>query len=281
MSLTTSEMTPADIAACTGGNNNGGVFGGDGLVSLIVLFLFASMFGFGGMGGFGGFGGGGILPWLLFGNGGFGGFGNNCGVQEAIASGFNNSAVLNSLNDIKMGQAQAINYNNQGFNGLNTALLQGFNGVERGFCDISRQISDCCCGTQRGIDGVKYQMATDTCAVQNTIQNTTRDMIDNQNANARAILDALNAQRLADKDDRIAAQQQKIFALELAASQANQNGVIRAAIDASTAEILRRTGAECPSPAYLVNAPTPVRFPLNSCGQVQLGGNCCNNASGF
>ena len=69
-------------------------------------------------------GGGGIWPWLLLG-GGLGGFGgNNCGIQEAIASGFNNSAVLSSLNDIKMGQAQAINYNNQGFNGLNTGFFK-------------------------------------------------------------------------------------------------------------------------------------------------------------
>lgn len=276
MSLTTSEMTPADIAACTSNrNNDGGIFGGDGLVSLIVLFLFASMFGFGGMGGFGGFGGmGGIWPWLLFG-GGFGGYGgNNCGVQEAIATGFNNSAVLNSLNDIKMGQAQAINYNNQGFNGLNTALLQGFNGVERGFCDISRQVSDCCCGTQRAIDGVKYQMATDTCAVQNTINGSTRDIVDNQNANARAILEALTAQRLADKDERIAEQNQKIFALELAASQSAQNAALLAAMDANKAEILRRSGHDCPVPAYVVNGPTPINFPTNCCGTVQFGNGC-------
>jgi hypothetical protein len=281
MSLTTSEMTPADIAACTGNrNNDGGIFGGDGLISLIVLFLFASMFGFGGFGGgLGGFGGGGILPWLLLGNGGFG-FGGGCGcgapaTQADLAAGFNNSAVLNSLNDIKMGQAQAINYNNQGFNGLNTALLQGFNGVERGFCDISHQLSECCCGTQRAIDGVKYQMATDTCAVQNTINGSARDIVDNQNANARAILEALTAQRLADKDERIAEQNQKIFALELAASQANQNAALMAAMDANKAEILRRSGHDCPTAAYLVQPPTAVNFPTNGCGTVQFGCNPC------
>jgi hypothetical protein len=126
-------------------------------------------------------------------------------------------------------------------------------------------------------------MATDTCAVQNTINGSTRDIVENQNNNARAILDALTAQRLADKDERIAEQNQKIFALELAASQANQNGVIRAAIDASTAEILRRTGHDCPTAAYLVNAPTPVNFPVNQCGTVQFAnnGNCCNPCGGF
>ena len=283
MSLTTSEMTPADIAACTGGNrnNDGWGFGGDGLISLVVLFLFASMFGYGGFGGMGGMGG--ILPWLLFGNGGFG-FGNACGApatQADLAAGFNNSAVLSSLNDIKMGQAQAINYNNQGFNGLNTALLQGFNGVERGFCDISHQLSDCCCGTQRAIDGVKYQMATDTCAVQNTINGSTRDIVDNQNANARAILEALTAQRIADKDERIAEQNQKIFALELAASQSAQNAALLAAMDANKAEILRRSGHDCPTAAYLVQPPTAVNFPTNCCGQVQFSNPCNNGCGGF
>ena len=55
MSLTTSEMTPADIAACTGNaNNNGWGFGGDGAWWIIILLLF----GWGGRGFGNGFGGG-------------------------------------------------------------------------------------------------------------------------------------------------------------------------------------------------------------------------------
>ena len=60
MSLTTSEMTPADIAAVTrnnDGNGNGMGWGGDWM-AFIVLFLLFGMFGWGGFGGFGGFGGG-------------------------------------------------------------------------------------------------------------------------------------------------------------------------------------------------------------------------------
>lgn len=39
MSLTTSEMTPADIAACTGNtNNNGWGFGGDGAWQILPLY---------------------------------------------------------------------------------------------------------------------------------------------------------------------------------------------------------------------------------------------------
>jgi hypothetical protein len=134
-------------------------------------------------------------------------------------------------------------------------------------------LSDCCCATQRAIDGVNYNLATQSCETRNTIQNTTRDIIDNANANSRAILDFLT-------QDKIATLTAENQSLRLSASQANQNAVLMAAMDANKAEILRRTGAECPTAAYLVNAPTPVRFPLNSCGQVQFGGGTCG-CSGF
>ena len=136
------------------------------------------------------------------------------------------------------------------------------------------------CTTQRAIDGVRYDMATQACETRNTIQNTTRDIIDNQNANSRAILDALTAQRIADKDERIAMQNQKIFALELAASQASQNAYITANQQAQTAELIRRLGADCPVNAVVVQPNTPVTFPVNTCGQVQFGNNCCNNGCG-
>ena len=265
MSITTSEMTPADIRACTCGNDgNGGMWGGDWLAYILLFAVLGG--GFGGFGGFGG--GGGILPWLLFGNGGFGG-GRNCATTEDLAAGFNNSAVLSGINGIDSALCQ-------GFNGINTALLQGFNGVERSFYDVSRQIADCCCGTQRAIDGVNYNMAKGFCDIGNVIQNTTRDVIDNQNANSRAILDFLVQSKLADKDARIAA-------LEGQVARADQNAVLRAAIDASTAEIIRRTGNDCPQPAFLVNGPTPINFPVNACGQVQFGNNCNpgNGCNGF
>jgi hypothetical protein len=167
MSLTASEMTPADIAAVTNNNGNGNGFGWGNDWWILLLFLF------GGYGGLGGLGGGGILPWLLFGNGGFGGFGGgrNCATTEDLAAGFNNSAVLAGINGIDSALCQ-------GFNGINTAFLQGTN-------EISRQIADCCCGTQRAIDGVNYNMAKGFCDISNVIQNTTRDVIDNQNANPR------------------------------------------------------------------------------------------------
>lgn len=266
MSLTTSEMTPADIRACTCNNdgNNGGMWGGDWL-AYILLFV---ILGGGGFGGFGGFGGGGILPWLLFGNGTFGG--NNsccspCATQADLSAAFASNATLNGINGIDSTLCQ-------GFNGINTAILQNGYQTQAGINTLAHQISDCCCQTQRAIDRVAYENQANTCALQNTINGTTRDILENANANSRAILDALNA-------NYIRTLESENNSLKLSASQANQNAVLMAAMDANKAEILRRTGAECPVPAYVVSAPTPVNFPTNCCGQVQFA-NPCNTGCG-
>lgn len=216
-------MSPADYAAMT--RNNDGLFGGDGAWWIIILLLF----GWGGRGfGFGGQGYGGGAP---------------CATQADLAAGFNNSAVLSGINGIDSTLCQ-------GFNGINTAILQGVNGLER-------QISDCCCTTQRAIDGVNYNIATSTCAIQNTINSTTRDVIENANANSRAILDFLT-------NDKIATLTAENQALKFAASQSAQNAFITANQEAQTAELIRRLGRDCPVPAYVV--PNPNCCYPSTCG---------------
>lgn len=106
-----------------------------------------------------------------------------------------------------------------GFNATNVALLQGQNA-------LATQIAGCCCEAQQTMAGINYNLSTQACDTRNTIQNSTRDIIDSQNANARAILDKLTAQELAAKDAQIAAQNQQIFGLQLAASQEKQNSTI-------------------------------------------------------
>ena len=213
--------TLSDIAAVTDGNRNNGMFGGD-WSAWIILFLLFGMFG----GGWGGFGGG-------FGNGG--------------GTGFQGYATRADINE--------------GFalNGLQT----GITAIQRGLCDttyaLNNAIKDCCCTTQRAIDGVNFNMAKGFCDLSNVVNNGTRDVLENQNANTRAILDFLTQDKIAT----LTAENQN---LKLTASQANQNAVLMAAMDANKAEILRRTGAECPTPAYVVQPPTPVHFPYNNCG---------------
>ena len=216
------------------GYGNNGIFGNDWAWIVILL-----LFGYGGRG-FGGFGGG------FGGNGGCGC--SPCATQADLAAGFNNSAVLSGINGIDSALCQ-------GFNGINTAILQSGYNTQTSINGLSHQLADCCCATQRAIDGVKYENATNTCAIQNTIQNTTRDVIDNANANSRAILDFLT-------QDKIATLTAENQSLKFAASQSAQNAYITASQEAQTAELIRRLGRDCPVPAYVV--PNP---------------NCCYNAN--
>ena len=257
---------------CGGSGSGWGNFG-EGIWAVVIIAL---LFGRGGFGGGGLFGGG---------NGGGGcGCNSGCATQADLAAGFNNSAVLSSLNDLKLGQAGVQQTLCQGFNGVNTTILQGFNGVDNAICTLgyqqqagvnalSTQLAQCCCDTQRAIDGVNYNMATQANALQQAMCTNTRDIIDSQNAGTRAILDFLT-------QDKIATLTAENQSLKFAASQAQQNAFITANQEAQTAELIRRLGVGCPTPAYLVQPPTPVNFPVNGFGQVQFGGNGCGCGCG-
>ena len=232
MSLTTSEMSPADLRAVMGNNDDGFGFGGNGAWWIIILLLFGW-----GRGGYG-FGGG-------FGGGQGGGYGYPCcgtpATQADLSAAFASNSVLSGINGIDSTLCQ-------GFNGINTAILQNGYNTQAGINTLSHQLADCCCATQRAIDSVKYENATNTCAIQNTIQNTTRDVIENQNANSRAILDFLT-------QDKIATLTAENQSLKFQASQTAQNAFITANQEAQTAELIRRLGRDCPVPAYVVPNP--------------------------
>lgn len=114
--------------------------------------------------------------------------------------------------------------------------------------NIQFQNQQCCCDNLSAIKDTRYDIATQACDTRNTIQNVTRDILENNNSNTRAILDFLT-------QDKISSLQAENQTLKFAASQANQNAVLQAAMDANTAEIIRRTGNDCPIPAYVVPNP--------------------------
>lgn len=230
------------VPASYGTNNSGfGGFGSD-WIGLIVILA--------------------ILGWGGSGIGGFGGFGGGAGLQGiATRADINEGFALQNITSGIQGIQQGICDSTYA---LNNALTSGFSGVQStlcsGFNGISREIADCCCQTQGAVKDIRYDLATQACDTRNLIQSTTRDIIDGQNASTRAILDFLTT-------DKIATLQAENQSLKLAASQSNQNAVLMAAMDANKAEILRRTGAECPTAAYIVQPPTTVSFPTNACGQ--------------
>ncbi len=256
----------ASIDGCgSNGNNNGnGMWGENGLLFIIVLAL---LFGWGNNGwgnngnGNGGYGAGGAVPYVI---------NTSAGTDSEIQRGFNQQAVTGKLDGITQGicdgfyamntsimNAQSGIQNSlcNGFNNVNTAMLQGFNGVERGFCNLSSQLSSCCCDIERGIDGVNYNNAMQTNALQNTMCNNTRDIIESQNSGTRAVLDKLSQIEYNNLNDKYQAALSENQSLKFQASQTAQNAYIAANQSAQTAELIRRLGADCPIPAYVVPNP--------------------------
>lgn len=238
--MTENGLSASDVALLTGNNgrNNDGMFGGD-WSAWIILFLLFGLFGNGNGFGFGG---------------GFGGRGG----QPATTADLTAQGIVSKLDGLT--------------NGLSDSTYALNNTISGGFNALQSQLADCCCATQRAIDGVNYNMATQACDTRNVIQNSTRDILESNNANTRAILDFLTQDKIAT----LTAENQN---LKLAASQSNQNAVLMAAMDANKAEILRRTGAECPTAAYIVQPPQPVTFPTNCCGQFSGYNNGCGCGS--
>lgn len=248
-----------DSGGSSGGNGWGGF--GEGLWAVIIL---AMLFGRGGFGGIGsGFGGG-------------NGCGCGCATQADVRAAVDQQTLISKIDQQTYGVADT-------FTALNNTLNNNFRGIDNAICtlgyqnqagvsSLSAQMAKCCCDIERGIDGVNYNMASHFCNLGNTIQSTTRDIIENQNANYRGLMDFI----VQSKIDKLQSENE---ALRLKASQADQNAVLRAAIDASTAEIIRRTGNECPIPAYVV--PNPNCCYGNPLGVgYNYGGNYSNSGCG-
>ena len=241
----------SDIAAVTGKNNDG-LFGGDSWW-IILLFLFI---GFGGNGF--GFNRGAMM-------------GEPYSTKEDIRAAVDQQTLISKLDQQSYGLADSTY-------ALNNAITSGFHGVDNAVCTLgynmqanintlAHEMSDCCCATERliekGFADTNYNLATQACDTRRAIADSTRDIIDSNNAGVRSILDFLTQDKIAT----LAAENQ---ALKFAASQANQNAFIIANQEAQTAELIRRLGAPVPVPAYVVPNPNCCyEYPRVTCG--------CNN----
>ena len=162
------------------------------------------------------------------------------GVDNAVCTlGYQTQAGINSINMANMQNTNAIQ---QDINAMNIANMQNANAA-------AAQLADCCCKTQSNIKDVQYQMATDTCAVNTNVANVARDIIDNQNANTRSILDFII-------QDKLSTLQSENQSLRLAASQAAQN------------QYLVNELRPCPIPAYITCNPYAASYgyPTNGYG---------------
>lgn len=226
MPTMTMPVTPAN----TSGSGNGFGWGGDGAWWIIILFLFV------------------FCGW---GNNGWGGNGNSGGAMDGyvLTSDFANierklDAVNNGICDSTFALNNAIT---GGFATTTQALNSGFQTAELSRANqqaalmqqlnaMQMQAADCCCENRAAIAQVRYDMAAQACDTRNTVQNATRDIIDANNQNSRAILDFLTQSKLSDL-------QTENQNLKLAASQAAQNNYLISQL------------RPCPSPAYITCNP--------------------------
>ena len=279
------------VSPMYGGNGGfGNGFGGDGWW-ILLLFLLVGNNGWGGFGGFGGNGfaadGAMLYPWMNQAEITSDGFrdqmlNNNI---TSIRDGVNNlsTQLCNCCSDVQMSLANGFAGVEQGANArqianmqqafaAQTAMSQGFNGLQS-------QFADCCCENRLA-----------NCQTQNIIQNegnttrfadanNTRDIIQSQTQGVQAILDKLCQLELDGvkaqveaKNDRISELQTQLNMANLAASQSAQNALIQNGF-ANEVDALYNRLNSCPVPT------TPVygRTPIFTCNNNGCGCGCGNN----
>jgi len=258
MSLTSGELSAADVAAVTnaGNNGNGGFgWGGDGAWWLLVLFLFA-------------FNG----NWGNNGNGNGGYYGAPYVVND-VQRGFDQQAIMGGISGIQStltsGFVDTASALCNGFAGVNSAIANGFAQSEiaanaRQMANMNQnfalqsQFADCCCENRLASADLKYTIATENCADRTAFADGVRDILESQNAGVQRILDTMCQDKIDAKNERIADLERQLTMANLAASQGAQTAAILANNDMQTAT-LEQYLAPVPRPAYIVQNP-------NGCG---------------
>lgn len=179
----------------------------------------------GGFGGFGGENGWWVILFiiLLFGWG-RNGYGNNSGsVMDGYVLTSDFASVERKLDAVNNGICDSTFALNNSINGgFATAELSRANqqaALMQQLTSMQMQNQECCCENRAAIAQVRYDMATQACDTRNTVQTAARDIVENANANSRAILDFLTQSKLQDLQS---ANQE----LRLQASQAAQNNYL-------------------------------------------------------
>ena len=212
------EMSLSDIAAVTRGNND--EMGGFGSWWIVLVIL------------------------LMWGRGGWGGNGGGNPVTEADLCSANSFNELKSQIGRMSDQQAAIARQTD-----NAICNLGYENASL-HSQLQAQIANCCCETQRlierGLCELNYNILTQANATNVANANNTRDIIENQNNNARSILDFLT-------NDKITTLQAENQSLRLAASQQAQNNYL-----------ISQLGTKTPIPAYTV--PNPYSSYFNGCG---------------
>lgn len=258
------ELSPSDVVALSGNGNNGDGWGGNGNGWWIILLFM--IFGWGGNrgnwgnqgGGGGGYVGGDVLyPWLNQSNQINDGFrdqmmnGTLNNIQQSVTAGFANAAtqLCQCCGDMQMFMCN-------GFNGVNTNMLQGFNNIEQGANQRQmanmQQMFGMQMANMQGFTGLQYQTADQTatilaehCADRAALSDGVRDIIAAQNNGTQRILDQLCQDKIDAKNEEIANLRQQLNMQNLAASQIQQTAQILQGQNAEVDALYNRL-ATCP-----------------------------------
>lgn len=282
----TDGLSASDVAVLQGNGRNGGFGDGEGWW---VIILFALIFGWGrnGWGGNSdGFGGGSGYV-----SDNYALITDNATLErkiDGVYSGICDSTfALN--NTITNGFASAQNTMTQGFAGLNTAIVtSGYetrNAVTQDTIAnmqntnlLQGAIKDCCCQTQQNIKDTQYVISNTGNSIQNQIQNCCCDVerqiergfADTNYAMATqncATLQAIDkvGDRIIDRltQDKLDTLRDENQALRLSASQTAQNAYL----------VEKLNPNPCPQPAYVVQPPQTVSFPIGCNGYANYAQN--------
>ena len=233
-----SDMTPADLAAVVGNNEDGGFGNGNGWwIILLFLFLGWGNRGWGNGGnGAGDVGGNELYPWMENQGNIFNGFAN------AEVSRCNSQAnILQTLGNNQMGLYQTLNANQ------------------------NATIANCCCENRLGIANLGADIAREACADRAAVSDGIRDILANQTMSVQRILDQMCQDKIDAKNEEIANLRQQVNMMNLAASQNLQTAQLLADNAAQTAA-LEQYLAPVPRPAYVVQNP--------NCCQQNFGCGC-------
>ena len=268
MSLTTGEMSAADLAAVVGNNRNGDGFGFGGDNGWWIILLFLVLFGNGSWGnGFGGNNGGagGLYPWM-----------NQADITN---SGFRDQMLNDNITSIR-----------DGINGLSTQLCsccsdmrdtvnQGFynseiaaanrqmanmnqtfglqNAINQGFNATQSSLANCCCENRLGIADLKYTVATENCADRAALSDGIRDLLAATQAQTQTILTQLCNDKIEQKNDIISQLRQELLYARGQASQDVQTARILAGQTAEVDALYNRLDT-CPVGTTPVYGRTPI-----------------------
>ena len=255
-----------------GGMSNG-LFGGDGLFSILFLFILLMM-----CGGFGNGYGNGSNPGTTY-------------IANDVQRGFDQATLNTGINNISNAMCNGFSNVQQslcnGFAGVNQNMSNGFAQAEisanaRQMADMGQQfaiqsaIQNAGYQNAAGVADLKYTVATENCADRNQASQNTQAIITAINQGNQGIMDKLCALELDGVKGQLAQSQRENVNLQnqlnmanMQASQNAQNALITQGF-ANEVDALYNRLSNCPVPSI----PVYGRQPIFTCGNNNSGCGC-------